>query len=525
MKNFLIDTGVLSRSQIDAALREREGKPFVQAVVESGIISEDELRRASARRLGVPFVILNRGDISIESLVLIPEPLSRTANIVAYRHGEDGIEVALLDLADLEHIDFLRQTHRVNVRLTDRGSIKQALLLYQKHLKEKFAGMVQSGKQGAEALLKHALHSGAHYVHLEPLHAEAAGIVVRYRIEGMLREAMRLPEEASRYIVEQLKSLAKLFPVSSTVQEGSFMFTHNGKESRIAVTSVPTAYGEKLSMRLTGFSLQSLGLHGQALEQVHAVLHKRKGAVVVAGMSSSGKTTMLYTLLDHVTGAHAAAATVEESIEHRLPRVHQTMTRPDLGLTVAAALRGVLRQDPDVVMVSDLEGVGTAELALSAASRGIFILGGLQARSAEGALEVLRSECDVGQQDIDKNVKLVMALRLMRRLRMQAARTRMLARSEAELLEGKVRFAKVLAALKEESIVHEHTAWKDIQFYTGAGQDSPDAKVGASYSGSVGIQEISQHGQPASLTLLEDALFKSVQGLVSIEDVVEMARE
>lgn len=526
LKNFLVDTGVLSRSQVEAALARGGGKSFVEAIAESGFISEDELRRASAHALGIPFVTLGRSDISITSLLFIPEPLSRTANIIAYSHSEEGIEVALLDLADLPQIDFLRQTHRVNVRMTDRGSIKQALLLYQKHLKEKFAGMVQGGKEAAESLLKHALHSGARYVHLDPAAAEAAGAVVLYRIEGVLREAMRLPAESSRYIVERIKSLAKLFPVTSTVQDGSFTFTHDGHEVGVAVTAVPTMRGERLVLRLvhdkqsvTGFSLSSLGLHGQALELVQSALHKQKGAVVVAGMSGSGKTTMLYTMLDHITGVHNAVATVEESIEYRLPRVHQTATRPELGLGMAAALRGVLKQDPDTVLVSDIAAEGVAALAFAAATRGVFMLAGLQARSIENALNILVAECGVSPLVLDEEVPLVVAQRLLRRLA-PGAKTRPLARSEGDVLEGKVRFAKVLAALKEEGVVHEYTAWKDVVVFTATTEEA--------YRGLAGVQEVlggTRIGEDAPLSLLEDAFFKAVQGLVSIEDVVEMAAE
>lgn len=478
----------------------------------AGPMSEDEKRRAEGLRLGVPFVILGRDDISLTALLLIPEPLSRTANIVAYSHGEEGVEVALLDLADLPLIDFLRQTHRVQVRLTDRQSIKQALLLYQKHLKEKFAGLVQNGKEAAESLVKHALYSGAHYIHMEPAHAEAAGTIVRYRIEGALHEAMRLPEEASRYIVERIKSLAKLFPVATTVQEGSFAFTHDGKSVSIAITAVPTARGEKLTMRLahdtesvTGFSLASLGLHGGTLEQIQSVLHKRKGIVLVAGRANSSKTTLLYTLLDHVTSLHASVATIEDTIEYRLPNVHQSITRPELGLHTAALLRAALRQDPDTVMVSNVDE-DTIPLAAAAAKRGVFILGGIQVRSAANAIDAV------------PEAALAVVQRLMRRLR-TGSTVRPLARSEGDALEGRVNFAKVLAALKEEGIVHEHTAWKDIQVHSAHTTDA--------YLGKTGIQEVqvgTEDGD-AGLRLLEDALFKAVQGLVSIEDVVEMAGE
>jgi type II secretory ATPase GspE/PulE/Tfp pilus assembly ATPase PilB-like protein len=473
-----------------------------------GPLNEDEKRKAEGLRLGVPFVTLSRDAIAISALVLIPEPLSRTANIVAYNHTDEGIEVALLDLADLPLIDFLRQTHRVQVRLTDRGSIKQALLVYQKHLKEKFAGLVQSGKNGAESLLQHALHSGAQYIHIEPAHAEAAGTVVRYRIEGALREAMRLPEEASRYIVERLKQLAKLFPVATTVQEGSFTFTHEGREVGVAVSTTPTVRGERVSMRLahdtqsvTGFSLTSLGLHGSNLEHVQNVLHTQKGLVVVAGMDESGKTTMLYTMLDHVTAAHKAVATVEERVEYRLPQVHQSATRPELGLNTAALLRATLRQDPDTVMVANLDD-DSLPLAVHASQRGVFVLGGLQTRSVEDAVDRV------------PEAKLVVLQQLLRRLKPGAA-TRPLARAEAEVLEDKVHFAKVLAALKAEGVVQSHIAWKDVAFYTTTEADA--------YKGKAGIQEVHAPGQQGGLTLLEDALFKAVQGLVSIEDVVEMA--
>jgi general secretion pathway protein E len=207
-------------------------------------------------------------------------------------------------------------------------------------------------------------------------------------------------------------------------------------------------------------------------------------------------------MLDHVIAVHRSVATVEENIEYRLPRVHQTATRPDLGLGVTAALRAVLKQDPDTVMVADLED-DSLVLALQAAKRGVFILGGIRARTMADAMEAV------------PDAEMIVAQRVLRRLAPSAIR-RPLTRAEAEVLEGKVNFAKVLAALKEEGVVHEHTAWKDVAVFTGEGNGS--------YKGMVGIQEVSAGGQ-TGLTLLEDALFKAVQGLVSIEEVVEMAGE
>jgi len=518
------------------------------------VAGEDEKRKLEAFKQGVPFVTLGKSDISVSSLMFIPEPLSRTANIIAYRHSEHGIEVALLDLADLGQIDFLRKQYHVEVRLTDRASIKQALILYQQHLREKFAGMVRGGKEAAESLLRHALHSGAHYVHIEPAHAEAAGMVVRYRIEGVLKEALRLPANAGTYIVERLKHLGKLFPVTTTVQEGAFTFTHDGEEVAVALTAVPTAKGEKVTMRLArqkggaaGFSLQSLGFHGETLERMHTVLHNQQGAVLVVGGVGSGKTTLLYTMLDHVVVPHKSIATVEDTIEYRLPHAHQSATRPELGLTTLALLRSVLKQDPDTVMIGNIDK-DTLPLAMSAAERGVFVLGGVAAGSAVEALAVV-SDTDVPQLTVAANIKAVVAQRVLHKL-CPHAHTRALGRSEGEALESKVRFSKVLAALKQEGVVHEHTAWKDVAFYTSApckhcAAISPEAATHG-YIGHVGVQEVlvttpaivqmlltgssyeaiqAYALEGGMLTLLEDALFKAVQGLVSIEEVVELAKE
>lgn len=510
--------------------------------------NDDERRRAEAHSLGIPFVTLTREDISIDALVLIPEPLSRARNIVAYRTHNGTLEVALLDMSDLEAVDFLRVQHRITPRLTDRSSIKHALVVYQKHLKEKFAGMLKQGKEAADSLLRHALHSGAHYIHIEPALAQATGRVVRYRIQGVLHEAMRLPEEVANYVVGSVKSLARLFPVSTTAQEGSFRIEHNGNRVGVSVVTTPTNRGERIAMRLShhatgtvGYSLPALGFWGKGLEAVHDALNASSGAILVAGPSGSGCTTTAYTLLDHFQSDILSVATVEDQIEHTLPRVHQTTARPEIGMTTAAALRSVLRQDPDVVMVGNLD-VGDASLvALQAARRGVRVLGVLKARSAAGVFDALYMH-DVPALLAASTMQVAVAQRLVPRLCASCKESRSVSRAEAEVLESKINFAKVLATLKAEKIVSEHTAWKDVAFYTAGGCEA--CKESPGFSGYIAVVEVLPMSTTISslvrsagsrqdieeaareegmLTLLEDALCKSVMGEVAIESVVELA--
>ncbi|MDO8548312.1 MAG: ATPase, T2SS/T4P/T4SS family [bacterium] len=476
-------------------------------------LSEDEARRNVAYTSGIPFVILSRDDISPESFYLIPEPLSRAHNIVAYHHDGESVEVMLLDINDLSAVDFLRVKIKVKPRLTNRDSLKQALLMYQKQLKEKFAGLVEKGVEAADSLLRHALHSNATHIHLEPA---AAALLVRYRINGILHEAMRLPEHAKEFIQQQIKSLARLFPVTTTAQEGRFRIEHGGEQFTVRVSTVPSVAGEKMLLRLArenhgqkGFTLSALGFHGEGLERLHTLLHQRKGLVVVCGPKESGNTTTLYTLLDELNHPGVALSTIEEKVEYSLPRVSQTQIRSDVGLDLLAGLRAVLRSDPDVVMVSDIRQREVAELAAQSAKRGIFVLAGIEAKSPSKVMDILEPEAP----------RAIINQRLVRKLCQVCKKSYRPTREELEVFEEAANFGRVLAALKEEDVVNKDKTWKELDFYRAQGC----SKCEEGYKGRLGIQEIIEENAEG-LTLIEDALFKAVQGLTSIEEVVYLAQ-
>jgi len=470
--------------------------------LQSELLGEDEVRRARAHALGVPFVVLERHDISSEALFLIPEPLARMHSVVAYARGEDGsVEVALLDLAALEALEFLRPL-KVKPRFTTRSSLKQALFLYQKHLKEKFAGLLEHGTAAVDSLMRHALMSGASHVHLEP---SLTGFLVRYRIQGLLTEAMRLSKAAGETLVVRLKELARLFPVETAAQEGGFKFEHEDGRVAVGVATAPTARGEKLTLRIaqekrgqSGFTLSALGLHGRALERVHGVLHMRRGLLVTAGPAGAGKTTLLYTLLDALASPQYSIASIEDRIAVRLPGVFQTKTRPEIGFTTAAALRAALKTDPDIIMLDPLTPEA-APAAYAAARRGIFVL------AAEGD--------PPAEADVRIN------LRLMHRLCPYCRARYKPARAELAFLEREgVRFSRVLAALKEEEGLGQDAQWKDVEFYR------PDGcgKCERGFRGRVGVQEILPVQGPEDLALREDALFKAAAGLVALEEIISL---
>ena len=302
--------------------------------LKSDFLGEDEMRRAGGAALGLQFVILDRENISPDALMLVPEPISRAHSVIAFKNDENVVEIALLDIASLDALGFLKG-YKILPRTTDRASILRSLVIYQKLLKEKY-GAELARTQTKELFLLHAKANGASYVHIEPTDK---GLLVRHRIGGVLYDVMTLPNAAAKEKV---------------------------------ILRVPHDANQ-------GFSLPALGLHGEALDRLHRAL-ARGGLILISGKEKSGKTTLLYTLLDHL-GSRANIVTVEEQIERRVPRATQTRADRSIGLTPAAAARAALKQDPDVLMVGDLRDEECAKIAAHAANCAIPVLAGLERRA------------------------------------------------------------------------------------------------------------------------------------------------
>jgi type IV pilus assembly protein PilB len=488
-------------------------------------VSDDEARHALAHDLGVPFVRLEKGDIDEQALMLLPEPLCRAHNLVAYRTGE-ALEVALLNLDDLEAIEPLRGhlPAQIKPRLTTRDSLRGALLHYQKILKERFGERLlreTNPHKQLEVLLRHAVHQHASEVHLD---ASDKGLVVRYRFGATLRDAMHLP--ATLGIVGAARTLAGIG--SRTLpQEGRFKADlGSGLSVAVRVSSLPTYGGERLVLRLLpedstrkGYTLEGLGLHGDGAAAVREALHARRGLVLVCGTKASGRTTLLYTMLDLLNEPHLSLGSVEERPAGRVPYVAQASPSRESGLTTAAVLRALLRQDPDVAMVDAVGDRDTLTLALSAAKRGVLVLAAVDAPDVESGIGVLRA---MGASDEDlKAVTCAVAVSLVRKLCDKQTRdTRPLERRHLEPLERHGDFARVLAALKEEEVVPRDRAWKELSWARVTGCSECEG----GYRGQVGLFEVCPAAGESVLNVFEDGLFKAAAGITSVAEVLRLAQ-
>jgi type IV pilus assembly protein PilB len=578
LKDFIIDSGLVSRADVTAALKEHEetGESIGKILVNKGKISEDDLRRMYAYILGIPFVDLKGEKLDFEILSLIPEPIARNHNIVAFRKNNDSLEVAMLDTEDLTAIDFVKKKVglKISPRLTDGESMKSALLQYQKSLKAEFGDLIQKDAVAlksiptdgddekvsesdlkkladdvpvvriVDTLLKHAILQDASDIHIEPMEQE---LLVRYRIDGLLHDAMVLPKNVAPSITARIKVLSNLkLDEKRLPQDGRFKIDMNGEKVSFRVSTIPTYYGEKTVMRLlretvSGFTLEKLNFHGEGLERIHRSLKSTTGMILTTGPTGSGKTTTLYTILDILNTPDVNISTIEDPVEYQMKRINQTQVRPEIGFTFSSGLRALVRQDPDIIMVGEIRDNETASLAINAALTGHVVLSTLHTNSAAGAIPRL-IDMKVEPFLILSTVNIVIAQRLVRRLVDETKEKYRLTKAEIETLGKSVNLDKVLDALKEEKIVDKSATWDKIDFFRPK-KGTADAD---GYAGRVGIHEImkmspaikeiilkggtsddiqKQAEKEGMLTMFEDGIFQAVQGHTTIEEVLRVISE
>ncbi len=573
LKRLVLDSGLVSKKDIEEASRlaEEQGVGLGRVLVQKGIITEDEFRRLQSYILGIPFVDLKNQKLDIEVLSLIPEPIARNHNIVAFKKVGDSVEVAMLDIENMTAIDFVKKKlgGKLLLRLTDNESMKWALVSYQKSLKDEFGTVIEqvagtikglSGKEEenvsdlkklaedipvvrvVDTLLKHAIVQDASDIHIEP---EDDKVLVRYRIDGILHDAMVLPKNTISSITARVKVLSNLKLDEKRVpQDGRFKIDLDGEKVSFRVSTLPTYYGEKTVMRIlregaSGFTLESLGFHGYGLETIHNAIKLTTGMILTTGPTGSGKTTTLYTILDLVNSPDVNISTIEDPIEYQMKRVNQTQVRPEIGFTFAQGMRTLVRQDPDIIMVGEIRDNETAALAVNAALTGHLVLSTLHTNSAAGAIPRLL-DMKVEPFLLTSTLDVIVAQRLVRKLG-QGKKKYFLNKQEIESLGHLVDLNRMLNLLKEEKIVPKDAEWKDIPFWKPNVDDE-----GRGYQSRIGIHEVLKVTEPVKalilknasgkeieevgkkngmMTMIEDGIYKAALGNTSIEEVLRVISE
>jgi type IV pilus assembly protein PilB len=442
--DILIADGVLTEHQLLDAMEEKQarGQTLGRTLVELGMITEPQLVRALAQQVGMEFVELTNYPVDQSAVALVSSTLCRRHNALPVGYQGDSLKLAMANPSDVVAVDDFRSASRMNVIpvIATHDDIAAAIDRYcradheldelQDEMLEGEADQPDLESMGATAeddapivrfvnlLISQAIQDRASDIHIEPAERDVA---IRYRIDGVLHEMQRAPKASANGVVSRLKIMSDIdIAERRKPQDGRLSVNHQGRKIDLRVATLPTVWGEKVVMRILDNStatldLEDLGLREANLNNYRQSFTKPYGMILVTGPTGSGKSTTLYATLNQIARPEINVITVEDPVEYRLPGINQVQVNVKAGLTFAAALRSILRADPDVVLVGEIRDKETAQIAIEAALTGHLVLSTLHTNDAPSAVTRL-IEMDVEPFLVGSAVDCVVAQRLARRL-------------------------------------------------------------------------------------------------------------
>lgn len=449
IRGVLMNTGMLSQDQILELLEQSasRGGSILSAVVDEGFAEEQPFLESIAETLGMPFVMLSDADIEQETLDLLTTKAVFQHEVIPVRIENETLVVATSDPFSTAVVDSLRLASgmRVKLALSPREEIAKAAKKFYGVGAETVDALMQDERidldaeresltkvdideQDEEAsivkfvnqVIWEAHQEKATDIHFEPMEAS---LRIRYRVDGVLVPTP-LPAQLSRFqaaIISRIKVMANMDIAEKRLpQDGRIGLRVQGQDIDIRVSTMPTVYGESLSLRLLTrgadlISLTDLGMSPRDAEVIGRIIHKPNGIVLVTGPTGSGKSTSLYAYLHEINNTDVRILTVEDPIEYEMAGINQVHVRDEIGLSFSHALRTFLRQDPDIIMVGEIRDFDTAETAIRAALTGHLVFSTLHTNDAAGAVTRL---VDMGVEPflVASSLQAIIAQRLVRRL-------------------------------------------------------------------------------------------------------------
>jgi type IV pilus assembly protein PilB len=506
-KLFVDELELVTSSEFDTCTRlsKRLRVPLEQAIAEQGRLPLGFVLEQIAGSWGVRYTDLKIGDIDHASLRRIPEKTAASCVAVAFAESKEGLSVAMADPRDHKAISDLRRTsgQKIVPYLADPSAIQRAQLLYRTDVQAmlRHTGTDAVAATGDEPsvsvlltrILEFAALSGASDIHIEPYAGE---LLVRCRIDGVLRDVLTRPPALATPLAARIKVLSGMrIDERRSPQDGRFGYDEGGLSLDLRVSSLPTQLGEKIVMRVIpkaglAFDLETLGLRPDDFERVSRALDAPFGMVLVTGPTGSGKSTTLYSMITRLTAARQSLvniSTIEDPVEHPLPRVAQVAVNPAAGIDFASGLRALLRQDPDVIMVGEIRDKDTAEVATRAALVGRMLISTLHTNDTVSTVPRL---LDMGIEPylLSSTLSMVVAQRLLRRICMGCRESVTIDEAMLTRLRNRPDWPRVLDALRSRGILggaEDNLA--GMRMYKGKGC----ARCGGSgFRGRTGIFEI-----------------------------------
>jgi type IV pilus assembly protein PilB len=559
LREILINNKLITQGQLDKALeiQKEKGGRLSDIIVDLKFIKEDELISTISAGLGLPLIDLKRFKIDYEIVKIIPINIARHYQIIPVSKMGDTITLAMADPLNIFAIDHVKALtgFKINPIISSSQDILQAIELsypdtdksvIENIVKEMAASSIELIREEKEALpsdkeldrisrqapvikitdmtIEDAVEKKASDILIEPFDKK---LRVRYRIDGILQEEKAPPKSMYLSIVSRVKIMSDLNIAEHRLpQDGRFKIKLSGKEIDFRISILPSSLGEKVAIRILDKSqatldIEKLGFSEDNISKLKKVSLLPHGMMLVCGPTGSGKTTTLYSILKFVDSPEKNIVTVEDPVEYQLEGINQVNARPEIGLTFASALRSILRQDPNVIMIGEIRDYETVDIAIKSALTGHLVLSTLHTTTAGGAI-VRLINMGVEPYLINSSLACVVSQRLVRKI---------------------CSYCKESYTIKKEiidSLKLDPERIKKAEFFRGKGC-SHCFNMG--YSGRTGIAEVlvlttrlrelilrreQEHviKQQARLegmkTLREDGLEAALKGLTSLEEVLRV---
>lgn len=512
--------------------------------------------------VNIPYIELSKTTVNKKMLALIPEHIARHYQIVPISERDGKLVVAMIDPEDRETIEFIKKTtgKELDLRICTQADLNHILDQYsgmsgelkkivesveeEEVLKPEKEKVAQAKKEEItetapaakiiQSLVKRAVREKASDIHIE---ATEEQVIVRFRVDGVLRKVIALPVEILPALVSRIKILSGLkIDETRLPQDGRFQTTLDQKEVDFRISTFPTVNGEKVVARILDKSagiltLEQLGVRGSGFKILEENIHKSHGMILVTGPTGSGKTTTLYAVLEKLMTESVNIVTLEDPVEYRIASVNQAQVHAAIGFSFANGLRSILRQDPDIIMIGEIRDYETANMAVHAALTGHIVLSTLHTNDAAGAVPRL-IDMKVEPFLINSSVNAVVAQRLCRKI------------CENCREPFQVDPANLSEAEKEiKNLPEQEKKPEKIQFFHGKGCSNCG---NTGYKGRLGIFEVfnltnemkvlvakrasaTELGDKAitdgMVTMRQDGVLKAIEGITTLDEVWRVTKE
>lgn len=572
---LLVGEGLVDVDAVAAVQQEvaQTKQPLVATLTAKGLLSGEMVSHATAVIMGVPYVDLKNVEMDQNVLALLNYEVAQRNMVVPVGEVNGQLVVAMLDVGNVQAVDYLSTLTNKSVRAVmassegiqavlqqykgDFTGVKQAVKATDREVKQKQASanvktITQDSpiSKALTSILDFAVKSKASDVHIEPLEE---ALVIRCRIDGVLRRVMELPKAIEPALVSRIKILANLKIDEHRIpQDGQFAVMVGDKEVDLRIAISPVVWGEQVVIRLldksgTSMEIEGMGMTGHALAAVMEGISQPNGMILTSGPTGSGKSTTLYALIKKIKSEKINIVTLEDPVEYKMDGVNQIQVNVDAGLTFASGLRSILRQDPDVVMVGEIRDSETANLAVQAALTGHLVFSTLHTNSAAGILPRL---LDMGIEPflLASTLNTVIGQRLVRRVapkRTAYQSNEMQTDEIKDIVGGLLPQSEDEVASVSEDLGYESLPLADQESYTLVKGVDDQASPGG-YSGRAGLYEaisvdediqklIIEHATSAevmrlakekgTVTMRQDGMLKALSGITTIDEVNRVASD